>query len=109
MDRGRAGSLAVEGETLAAVTSLWRCDDGKDAILALVLVVEKTDQAKAIDWLTKIRCAKPDDVPLSIGPHTPDEDEDPEPEPAPSTKQAPGTPKQPVKRTLPPARPKQKS
>jgi len=63
------GTMTLEdGTTRAAVTSLWRCDNDADAVLALVLVPDKADQPKAIDWLMKIRCAKPGDPPLPIGP-----------------------------------------
>jgi hypothetical protein len=47
------------------------------------------------DWLVKVRCAKPGDPPLPIGPAMPEDDEASS-EPTPPEKPAPRGAKQPV-------------
>ncbi len=61
------GSMKNEdGTRNGVVTSLWRCDGDKQAVFAIVVVLFDTDRTKAIDWLSKIRCARPGDPPLAI-------------------------------------------
>ncbi|MEO8698404.1 MAG: hypothetical protein ABI867_00135 [Kofleriaceae bacterium] len=64
------GVVTLEGgEKRWAVTTLWRCEGStKEAVLALVLVADPARAATSVDWLMKIRCARPGDPPLPLGP-----------------------------------------
>lgn len=71
-DRGR---LTVEETSLPALVSYWECTGTSRAIVALLMTAEESELTGAIDWLSRIRCSRPGDPPLDIGPPTDVEDD----------------------------------
>lgn len=63
------GTLTAEGETSAAVTSIWMCPDGARTVIALAVVSEGIATKAAVDFISKVRCAKAKDAPLPIAPY----------------------------------------
>jgi len=73
------GKVTIEGETVAAVLSLWACPDGKRAVFGFAMIVlPEIPASKAIDFITKVRCGKVGDPPLPVGPYEAVEEEKPE-------------------------------
>jgi hypothetical protein len=70
----QVGRMKAEGETMAGVLTVWNCAGRADAVMALALAqVADGSPTSAIDFLTKLRCAKPADPPLPLAPAPPAE------------------------------------
>jgi hypothetical protein len=67
------GKLLADGESMPAVISLWACPERRRAVIALVMVMPDVATSTAIDFVSQVRCAKPGDPPLPIGPYVPEE------------------------------------
>lgn len=62
------GAIAIDKDTTQwAVGAVLRCNP-ESAVISIVGVDKPGDRAAAIEWLGKLRCAKPSDPPLAIAP-----------------------------------------
>ncbi len=59
------GTIVSEGETSMGAVTKWTCDDR--AVVAVTMSAAAADRDSAMQWLTKLRCGKPDDAPLALG------------------------------------------
>lgn len=64
------GRISANGDSMPGLLALWACPGRADAVIAMAIGPDATGDA-AIDFLGKLRCARPDDPPLSLAPAAP--------------------------------------
>ncbi|MCE9574058.1 MAG: hypothetical protein K8W52_13005 [Deltaproteobacteria bacterium] len=63
------GRMSIGGESTPGVLGLWACPGRADAVIAFAIGADAADGV--IDFLGKLRCARPDDPPLPLAPAAP--------------------------------------
>lgn len=70
----RRGQVKVEEEVMAGVVTVWPCEGRADAVLVMAFVPTDAELGGAIDFISGLRCANPDDPPIQLPAAAPDEE-----------------------------------
>lgn len=62
------GQMSTAGEMVDGIVTVWHCPERTDSVMALAFSKPGGKLEPAIDLLTKLRCARPDDPPLPLAP-----------------------------------------